>query len=229
MNPLKLYGSILSPPTRSVIEFCKLSSINFNFININAQKGDHKTPEYKKLNPFCKFPVIVHNGFNVWESPSIVVYLADAFNINTNWYPKDIKTRARINSYLHWHHENVRSPLAGYVRGKVLGPVFYAYPELDEENDKRLKDKMLNCIRELSDIIDGNGFIARTEGLSIADIFAFNEIFNTKFVKLGLDEYPKLKSWFMSIEEIEEIRDTNDGIIEGFYKFADSIKNKENR
>lgn len=43
------------------------------------ETGDHKKPEYLKINPMGKIPAIVHKGVVVTEVPAILAYLADAF------------------------------------------------------------------------------------------------------------------------------------------------------
>jgi glutathione S-transferase len=46
---------------------------------LDFEKGDHKKPEYLKLNPMGKVPTIVHRGTVVTEAAAICTYLADAY------------------------------------------------------------------------------------------------------------------------------------------------------
>jgi glutathione S-transferase len=46
---------------------------------LDLDKGDHKKPEYLKINPMGKVPAIVHRGTVVTESGAICLYLADAY------------------------------------------------------------------------------------------------------------------------------------------------------
>lgn len=225
---LSIHGTLLSQPTRSVIEFCKLCKIDFNFVYVNIPKGEQRSEEFQRLNPFGLVPVILHEGFNVWESAAIISYLADAYDTDTQWYPKDRKIRARIDAYFHWHHENVREPIAGYVRGKVIGPLFFGFPELSEDGELKLREKMDNSIRQISEIIKENRFIARTEQATIADIFAFNEFFNTQIVSLDLSEYPEIMRWYNNIANILEVVETSNGVIENFFKLKEAMKSSSN-
>jgi glutathione S-transferase len=43
------------------------------------ETGDHKSPEYLKINPMGKIPALVHKGVVITEVPAIIAYLADAF------------------------------------------------------------------------------------------------------------------------------------------------------
>ncbi len=46
---------------------------------LDLEKGEHKRPEYLKINPMGKVPAIVHRGVVVTEAAAICTYLADAF------------------------------------------------------------------------------------------------------------------------------------------------------
>ena len=46
---------------------------------LDFNKGEHKSPDYLKLNPMGKIPAIVHRGTVVTECAAICAYLADAF------------------------------------------------------------------------------------------------------------------------------------------------------
>ncbi len=46
---------------------------------LRLDKGEHKSPEYLKVNLMGKVPTIVHKGVVVTEAAAICAYLADAF------------------------------------------------------------------------------------------------------------------------------------------------------
>lgn len=50
---------------------------NYRIVPIDFAKGEHKAPEFLKLNPMGKLPTIVHRGTVVTETPAIIAYLAD--------------------------------------------------------------------------------------------------------------------------------------------------------
>ena len=69
--------------------------------------GGTRTPEFLALNPSHTIPTIVDDGFALFESNAILVYLAKKYNW-TAYYPADAQLRARIDQYLNWHHTNTR-------------------------------------------------------------------------------------------------------------------------
>ena len=55
--------------------------------------GDQMTPEFTKLNPNNKIPVLVDDGFVVTESGAILIYLAEKTG---KLLPQDAKLRVRL-------------------------------------------------------------------------------------------------------------------------------------
>jgi glutathione S-transferase len=213
MSDLAIYGTFLSQPTRSVLTFCRLLSIPFTNHSINPMLGENQTPDFQRINPMQSVPAIVHNDYHLWESAAIVPYLADAYQIDNQWYPKDPKIRARINAYLHWHHAATREPLITYIRVKVIEPRFFGAPELTEETEAPYKAKLEEWFQVFGWQLMETNYAARTQEASIADIFAYNEMFSVhQFV--DLERYPKVKTWFDEIGRIEVVKEYSEQVLE---------------
>ena len=210
MSQLEIYGNVLSQPVRSVLAFCKLSGIEYNLHEVNFLQGETTTEEFTKLNPFQSIPVIVHNGYNLWESAAIVKYLADAYNVDNQWYPKDIKIRGRIDAYLHSHHGTTRTAITGYLRAKVAGPRFYGRPELTEETEAPFIAKLNQFYEEFTTALSQSHYAARTAQATIADVFAYNEFSSGRIIPLNLDPQPAIKAWFEEIGAVPQIREIED-------------------
>lgn len=214
MSELEIYGHILSQPVRSVFAFCNLSKIVYTPHILDFMKGDHLTEEYSKINPNLQMPAIVHNGYNLWESGAIVAYLADAYNIDNQWYPKDPKIRGRINAYLHSHHQSTRVPLTSYIQAKVTGPKLFAAPELTAENEAIFIVKLNEFYSNFTWILSDTHYVARTSQPTIADVFAYYEFSNGKLLPLDLGAHPTIKAWFDEISAIPEVKELDDAALE---------------
>lgn len=70
---LKLYGSAMS--TSRVLVTILEKELPYEFILIDIAKGDQKSEEYRKLQPFGKVPVLDDDGFLIFESRAICKYL----------------------------------------------------------------------------------------------------------------------------------------------------------
>ena len=78
MPEIKLH---FAPRSRSIRALWLLEELGapFTLVPLSLERGDHKRPEFLKLNPMGKVPVVVVDGHPVWESPAIVAHLCDLF------------------------------------------------------------------------------------------------------------------------------------------------------
>lgn len=80
----------------------KALGVNLNLKTIDTHNKEHLTPEFIKLNPQHTIPTLVDNGFAIWESRAILVYLAEKYGKNDSLYPKDPQKRAVVNQRLYF-------------------------------------------------------------------------------------------------------------------------------
>ncbi|KAK9927227.1 hypothetical protein M0R45_024420 [Rubus argutus] len=174
---LKVYVDRMSQPSRAILIFCKVNRIDFEEVQINIAKGQHLSPEFKKINPMRQVPAIADGKFTLFESHAVLVYLACAFpGVADHWYPADLFRRAKINSVLDWHHSNLRRGAATYVLNTVLAPVLglASNPQAAAEAEKILSSS-LSKIESIW--LKGNGkFLLGGFQPSIADLSLVCEI-----------------------------------------------------
>jgi glutathione S-transferase len=85
---------------------------------LSFSAGDTRTPEFLALNPRHKVPVIVDDGFALYESAAIVEYLDERFPQHRALLPGDAAHRAvcrrlmvEIDTYLAAHHQRIARQL----------------------------------------------------------------------------------------------------------------------
>jgi glutathione S-transferase len=101
----------MSQPSRALWIFFKLNRLPVEFVKVDLMKMEHLTDEFKAINRFQKVPCIVdEDNFKLSESVAIFRYLMQSRNdsFDQHWYPKCDKTRAQIDEYLEWQHNNTR-------------------------------------------------------------------------------------------------------------------------
>ncbi|MDB9374203.1 glutathione S-transferase family protein [Nodularia sphaerocarpa] len=75
---LKLYGGARS--RASIVQwYLEELGVGYEFVILDMQAGEHKQPEYLKINPMAKVPAIVDGDLQLWESGAILLYLADKY------------------------------------------------------------------------------------------------------------------------------------------------------
>lgn len=70
-----------NPHSRSAVVHYMLHELGepFEIVPVDLQKGEHKSPEFLKLNPMGKIPVLCDGNVVVTEVPAILTYLADKY------------------------------------------------------------------------------------------------------------------------------------------------------
>ena len=99
---IRVYGAVTSINVRKVLWTCELLAIPYKACDVT-------TPKYQRilqLNPNKMMPVLVDNGsgedFVMWESNSIIRYLAEQYSVIPEFYPENPQKRARVNQWLNW-------------------------------------------------------------------------------------------------------------------------------
>lgn len=97
---MKAYVFPLSPNARKVMAVAAHLDLPLDYQVVDLTKGETRTPEFLKLNPNGKMPVLVDGDFVLWESNAIMQYLASQ-KPNGLW-PDDARVRADICRWQCW-------------------------------------------------------------------------------------------------------------------------------
>ena len=168
----------------------------YKVINIDLNKGDQFKPEFKKISPFSKIPVIIDqdNNKNIFESGAILMYLAEQ---SGKFY--DEEDRLEINQWL--------MAQMGYV-GPMLGQhhQFHHYnPGKSQFGEERYFKISKRIYEELDERLSQSRFLAG-ENYTIADIGTFPWIARHEWHDIGLKNYKNLTRWYVEISEREAVK-----------------------
>ena len=168
----------------------------YKVVNIDLNKGDQFKPEFKKISPLSKIPVIIDqdNNKNIFESGAILMYLAEQ---SGKFYDK--KDRLEINQWL--------MAQMGYV-GPMLGQhhQFHHYnPGKSQFGEERYFKISKRIYEELDARLSQSRFLAG-ENYTIADIGTFPWIARHEWHDIGLKNYKNLTRWYVEISEREAVK-----------------------
>ena len=175
-----------------------LEEIGFEYkitqIKLNPEggfsKGEQFKPEFRKISPFSKIPVIIDHDNNkevVFESGAILMYLGEKSN---KFYEQ--KDRTKINQWL--------MAQMGYV-GPMLGQ-HHQFHRYNSGKDKWGEERYFKITKTIYGDLDerlGQSKYLAGENYSIADIAAFPWIARHDWHDIGLKNYKNLTRWYQSI------------------------------
>jgi len=98
---LRIWGRLNSINVQKVVWTARELGLAFERIDAGGPFGGNRTPEYLRMNPNGKIPVINDDGFVLWESNAIVRYLAATHGGGALW-PDDPRPRADADRWMDW-------------------------------------------------------------------------------------------------------------------------------
>src|SRR5436190_15552193 len=113
---LKIWGRNTSSNVQKVIWALAEMKLPFERIDVGGAFGKTKDPFYLAMNPNSLVPTLEEeDGFTMWESNSIVRYLAGKHQ-NRTLEPADLKIRALASKWMDWQLS---------VMAPAITPVFW--------------------------------------------------------------------------------------------------------
>jgi len=174
-----------------------LEEIKFNYkvTKIDLSKDDQFKPEFRKISPFSKIPVIIDhdNKKTVFESGAILIYLGEKSN---KFY--DPKERLFINQWL-MAQMGLIGPLIGQHHQ------FHHYnPGKSKLGEERYFKIAKRLYLDLDKRLEQSKYLAG-ENYTIADIATWPWIARHKWHDIGLKNYKNLTRWYLEISNREAV------------------------
>lgn len=164
---------------RRALIMAEETGLSFNLRQINIQKGDQKTPEYEKINPYRKIPALVDpegpggKAATLFESVAICFYLAE----KTGRFLGSAADRPNVLKWSMFHATNVMATLG------ALGRI----------NDPSFESGAKSQLETMNKHLAGRDWFA--EEYSIADIIPFTRINGIKHETVKVADYPNVQRW----------------------------------
>tara|TARA_B100001996_G_scaffold333947_1_gene283804 strand:- start:5599 stop:6225 length:627 start_codon:yes stop_codon:yes gene_type:complete len=170
-----------------------LEEIGFEYkvTKIDISRDEQFKPNFKKISPFNKIPVVIDhkNNISLFESGAILMYLGEK---SGKFYDKD--KRVLINQWLMGQ--------MAYV-GPMLGQhhQFHHYNSGKSEfGEKRYFKISERIYKDLDERLSKSKFLAYDD-YTIADIATFPWIARHEWHDIGLKKFKNLSKWYLTISE----------------------------
>ena len=165
--------------------------LKYKLTKININKDEQFKPEFKKISPFSKIPVITDHekNLNIFESGAILMYLAEK---SGKFYDKE--KRIIINQWLMGQ--------MAYI-GPMLGQhhQFHHYnPGKSEFGEDRYFKISKRIYKELDERLADSKFLAYDD-YTIADIATWPWIARHEWHDIGIKNYKNLTRWYNEISQ----------------------------
>ncbi|WP_145572771.1 glutathione S-transferase [Yersinia mollaretii] len=192
---LTVWGRNNSSNVKKVLWCLEELALGYERIDVGGQYGKLNEPLYRAMNPNGLIPCLQDEDFILWESNTIVRYLAAQYGENP-LYLADVRQRAEAEKWMDWVTSSVVEPFKAVFIGLVRTP--------PEQQDK---EKIAQGIEQLNILMAiANSALAQQAYLS-GDKFGIGDIplgclayawFNLSITR---PELPHLQRWYQSLTQ----------------------------
>jgi glutathione S-transferase len=167
--------------------------VPYEYKRISIREGDTKKPEFLKISPAGKIPVIQDGPLTLTESVAINFYLAQKYA--QGLMPSDLAARAHVYEWSFWAVTNVQPLLLAILLNTMIHPEAERDPKAVAAARAQIPPYMefLNRSLEHKPYLVGDQF-------TVADLNAASVIGLSAFVGVDLSGYPHAQAWLNRVQ-----------------------------
>lgn len=191
---LKVLGRITSINVRKVLWAADEMGVGYEREDWGKPNRDPNVPEFLALNPNATVPVVIDDGFVLWESQPVMRYLASKHS--SELWPAEVQERARVDQWMSWQSTEL-NPAWSYPMWALLRK----RPGYDD------KDKIAQGITEWNakmqmietQVGSSSGFVANGR-FSLADIVIALSTHRYMMTPFDKPSFPALEAHYRQMQ-----------------------------
>jgi glutathione S-transferase len=197
---LKLYDSPECPFCQKTRIVLAEKDLSYEIVPVDLQAGEQKRPEFLKLNPFGKVPVLIDDEVIVYDSTVINEYLEDEYP-HPQLMPADSAARARVRSFEDYA-DNAFIPLTGTIMRELRKPE----AERDEAKLTTSREQVAKQLAVIDGSLAGRNWLVGN--FSLADVAFAPRVVILPALGVSLDpEWRNVAGWIQRLNQRASIHD----------------------
>ena len=192
---LKILGRSNSSNVQKVLWCCEELGLSWQRSDLGGPYGGNRDPDYLALNPNGLIPTLIDGDSVLWESNTIIRYLASQYGDGALWI-SDAAVRARAERWMDWQLTTINPPMVPlYVNlirtpqeGRDIGQIETAHRALT--NAFAILDQAL----ARSAFLGGSRFSVNDIPLGVATYRWLN-------LDIAREDCPNLKRWYDALSQ----------------------------
>ena len=193
---LRVWGRQSSLNVQKVLWLLGELRLEYEHVPAGGPFGRLDEPAFRALNPHARVPVLEDNEIAVWESHTILRYLAAKYGRGRFWN-EDPALRARIEGWMDWSQSALqRDFLDGVFWGFFRTPPAQRDTQAVEKSIRRCAEHF----RLLDGILDKSQFIVGDE-FSLADIPIGTTLYRYYTLDVERPAVPNIERWYRRLQD----------------------------
>jgi len=192
---MKLLGRKTSGNVQKVMFLFEELKMPYERVDVGRQFNNTQTPEYLAKNPNAKVPTLEDGNLVLWESNTILRYVAA--KAKSPLYPTDLAQRTQVERWMDWQLSALNNPYLAMFREAKLEP---------EKRGADFAAQLKDFAAQLS-ILDKSmkTWVAGDE-FTIADICLAPIVYRCLRFGVDLPALPNVKRWDAAVSAREAFK-----------------------
>lgn len=186
---MKLYYHPFSFPALTTLFAAEAMDLEYENQVVDLQSGEQRSPEYLEINPYGRVPAMKDGEFCLSESEAILRYLARK---SGKLYSDDIQKSAKIDQWMDFVVQHIRSPMARVQFNTFLAPMIGQ--DVDESSLATGRKFLANNLPIIEQQLSENPYLYGDD-MTIADIALIGSLEPTNTAAIDLTPYPAIHAW----------------------------------
>ncbi|CNK22695.1 putative glutathione S-transferase-family protein [Yersinia mollaretii] len=192
---LTVWGRNNSTNVKKVLWCLEELALGYERIDVGGQYGKLNEPLYRAMNPNGLIPCLQDEDFILWESNTIVRYLAAQYGEN-RLYVADARQRAAAEKWMDWVTSSVVEPFKAVFIGLIRTP-----PEQQDKEKIAQGIEQLNRLMTIADSALAQQVYLSGDKFGIGDIPLGCLAYAWFNLSITRPELPHLQRWYQSLTQ----------------------------
>ncbi|HET9958982.1 MAG TPA: glutathione S-transferase family protein [Polyangiaceae bacterium] len=207
---MKLYVNPLSPNCRRVLAVASYLGLKPDIRIVDFGKGEHRSPEFLKLNPNGAVPLLEDGKLLLSESRAILHHLA-AKKPEARLVPTDPVELVEVLRWQFWDAAHFSPPNATLYFQRILQPMIGGDP--DESRIRDAESQVVRYAKVLDHhLADRPWLVGRS--ITVADFTIAATLMHSGSAGIRLNEFSNVKGWYDHIAELDAWQATEPSAIQ---------------
>lgn len=191
---IEVFGRANSVNVQKVLWCLGELEVPFERYDVGGLYGGNKEPDFLARNPAGLVPLLSDDGFDLWESNTIVRYLAARYGAGSLW-PEDPTVRALSDKWMDYQVGTIFPAFKDAVLGLIRTPPENRNPDNIATSVRATADTLTVLEAQLRD----REYVAG-DALTIGDVALGSTVYRWLTLEIDRPPLPNLQAWHERLE-----------------------------
>lgn len=190
MNQIEIFGRHTSYNVQKVLWLADELGLEYLHTEVGGRFGGNDKQSFLQMNPMGKVPVVRDGEHCIWESNTILRYLADVYS-DGNWISSNPYQRSLTDRWMDWSVDQLEPAFVGVFWG------YYRTPP-DQRDKAKINNSVAQCEACLSALhqqLDNHSFLLGNT-LCVADIATGVFLHRLHAIDLTIKMPENVRRWY---------------------------------